>query len=123
MLLVSYIGEEHTKHLLVVREPWLNRAYKDGALLSERWYLDKGRKKCARAPNEYDVTDPIFAVPLHSVCSRGEGGPSCARVDVVERPVKRASHGHHPRAPSGWSVGLLWRVVLRRGSLGALEVG
>lgn len=83
----------------VVREPQLNRAYKDRAHLSERQDPNKGRKKRTHAPDECDAMGPISTVLLRSVCSEGEGGPWYTRVDVVERPTKRASHGPSPLGP------------------------
>lgn len=91
MLLGPYTMEEHAKRLLVVREPRLNHAYKEGACLAEHQDPSKGKKKWVRTLEECGAARKIPAVPLHSVGSKGKGDPSCMRTNGAERPAKRAS--------------------------------
>lgn len=89
-----YTTEKHVKHVLVVREPRLNRVNVDSVNhLSERPDPDKGRKKRIHEPEECDITGPITAMPLHSIRFEGVGGPSYTRMSRAERPAKRELHG------------------------------
>lgn len=89
-----YTSEEHAKRELVVREPHLNRAYAYLVFcLAEHLDPDGGRKKWTRVPEECDVMGLIAVRPLRSIGSGGVDGPSCVRVDGVERLVKQVAHG------------------------------
>lgn len=93
-LLGPYTGEEHAKWGLVVRETHLNRAYTDPAFrLAERSDPDEGRKKRAHGPEELDSLGLIDVRPLRSIGAGDAGGPSCARVDSMDRPLKKALQG------------------------------
>lgn len=120
-LLDPYMGKEHAKRGLVVRDACLNWAYSDPTIcLAERPDLDKGWRKHAYVP-KCDGTGPIVATPLCAIGSSGTGGPSCVREDVTERSTKRVVEG----TQSGWSAFSssassgdrghpLWRALHRR---------
>lgn len=108
-LLGPYTDKEHAKRGLVVHESRLNRAYADQAIrLAEHADPDEGKKKQTHVPEELDAPGPIAAWPLRAIGASDMDSPSCARVDIAKRPLKRASQC--PEGPTERPA------VLRRGS-------
>ena len=86
VLLGPYMGEEHRRRLVVVREPRLNRAYDASVHLQERADPDVGKNKRARTP-EAEVAGPIAVAPLRSVRPCDGIGPSRSLEGFEERPT------------------------------------
>lgn len=102
-LLGPYIGEEHTRQGLVVREPRLNRAFVDPAVrLVERPDPDIGKKNWVRVPEELEAQGLISVVPLRAVGASVTGGSGCAGDDATARTLKKGScaPGAHPETSS-----------------------
>lgn len=94
LFLGPYIGEEHAKWGLVVREARVNRVYMDPLVcLVERSDPDAGKRKQVHGPEDLEGQGPINEMPLRAI---GVGGADYSRpagqgeVGLASKRVPRA---------------------------------